>query len=375
MKVAFVHDWLNGMRGGEVVLETMLKEFPDAPVYTLFYDKGSVSQEIERHPIFTSFLQNFPMRKKFYRYMLPLFPYAIEGFRIRGYDLIISSSHCVAKGIIPEPDTLHISYIHSPMRYVWDLFGDYFKDYGSIKKSVINFFAKKLREWDCVSSSRVDLFLANSTYVSQRIKKFYGRESIIIHPPVMTDKFEVQKDSEDFYLIVSAMAPYKRIDLAIEAFSIMGKKLVIAGSGQDEKKIKKLCLGKENISYLGWVSFEKVKFLFQRCKAFILPGIEDFGIAPVEAMACGKPVIAYGKGGALDTVIPLGSKCEKPTGVFFMEQTPQSLIEAVETFEKNIKEFDPVAIRKHSEKFSERIFLEKFRSLIEGVKRGVIKRR
>jgi glycosyltransferase involved in cell wall biosynthesis len=375
MKVAFVHDWLNGMRGGEIVLETMLKEFPDAPVYTLFHDKGSVSEEIERHPIFTSFLQNFPLRKRFYRFMLPLFPYAIESFHIRGYDLIISSSHCVAKGVIPDPNSFHISFVFSPMRYIWDLFEDYFGDSGRIKKSIINFFAKSLREWDFSSSSRVDLFVAISGYVAERIKKFYGRESIIIHPPVLTDKFEVQKNSGDFYLIVSAMAPYKRIDLAIEAFSIMKKRLLIAGSGQEEKKIRRLCADKKNINYLGWVGFEKLKSLLQECRAFILPGIEDFGIAPVEAMACGKPVIAYGKGGVLDSVIPLGSKGEKPTGLFFEEQTPDSLIKAVETFEKNINEFDPVAIRKHSEKFSDKVFLEKFRGLIEGVKRGVIKRR
>jgi len=375
MKVAFVHDWLNGMRGGEIVLETMLREFPEAPVFTLFHDKGSVSEEIEKHPVFASFLQNFPLRKKFYRYMLPLFPYAIESFQIKGYDLIISSSHCVAKGIIPEPNSFHVSFVFSPMRYIWDLFEDYFGKSGIIKKSIINFFTKNLREWDFASSSRVDLFVAISNYVSERIKKFYGREALIIHPPVLTDKFEVQKKSDDFYLIVSAMAPYKKIDLAIEAFSIMKKRLVIAGSGQDEKKIKKLLANKENINYLGWVNFEKLKSLLQRCKAFILPGIEDFGIAPVEAMACGKPVIAYGKGGILDTVIPLGSRDEKPTGIFFMEQTPESLIQAVETFEKNINEFDPVYIRKHSEKFSDRVFLEKFRSLIEAIKRGVIKRR
>ncbi len=375
MKVAFVHDWLNGMRGGEIVLETMLKEFPSAPIFTLFHDKGSVSEEIEKHPIFTSFLQNFPLRKKFYRFMLPLFPYAVESFHLKGYELIISSSHCVAKGIIPEPNSFHISYTFSPMRYIWDLFEDYFGNSGMIKKSIINFFAKSLREWDYASSSRVDLFVAISTYVSERIKKFYERDSIIIHPPVLTDKFDLKKNSDDFYFIASALAPYKRIDLAIEAFSKMKKNLVIVGSGQEEKKIKKLSEGKENIKYLGWVNFEKMKSLFQNCKAFILPGVEDFGIAPVEAMACGKPVIAYGKGGILDTVIPLDSKNEKPTGIFFCEQTPESIIQAVFTFEKNVREFDPLIIRKHSERFSQQVFLEKFRSLIEGVKKGIIKRR
>lgn len=375
MKIAFVHDWLNGMRGGEILLETMLREFPSAPVFTLFHDEGSVSEDIESHPIFTSFLQNFPLRKKFYRFMLPLFPYAIESFHLKGYDLIISSNHCVAKGIIPTPDSLHISFIFSPMRYIWDLFEDYFGNSGKIKKSIIHLFTKSLREWDFSSSSRVDLFLAISTYVAQRIKKFYGREAIIIHPPVHTDRFEAKGISEDFYLIANAIAPYKRIDLAIEAFSKMKKKLIIVGKGQDEKKIRKMTEGIENITYLGWVSFEKLKDLMERCKAFILPGIEDFGIAPVEAMACGKPVIAYGKGGILDTVLPLDSKGEKATGIFFYEQSPESLIMAVENFEKRIKEFDPIAIRKHSEKFSDKVFLEKFKGLIEGVKKGIIKRR
>lgn len=363
------------MRGGEVVLEVMLREFPDAPVFTLFHDKGSVSKEIESHPIFTSFIQNLPLRKRFYRFMLPLFPYAVEGFSLREYELIISVSHCVAKGIIPPPGSFHLCYLLSPMRYIWDLFDDYFGRTRGVERFLISFFAKSLREWDTISSSRVDLFVAISSYVAERIKKFYGREAIVLHPPVYVDRFEVRWGYEDFYLIVSALAPYKRIDLAVEAFSKLKKVLVIVGKGQEEKRLRKLIKEARWILYLGWQNFDVVRTLMGKCKAFVFPGIEDFGIAPVEAMACGKPVIAYGKGGIVDSVIPLGSGKEEPTGIFFYEQTPDALISAVNTFERHLKDFNPDAIRRHAEKFSEKIFLEKFRGLLEGIKKGAIKRR
>lgn len=371
MRVAIVHDWLNGMRGGEIVLESILKIFPEATVYTLFYDRGSVSKEIESHKIITSFIDKIPLRGKYYRYLLPLFPYAVESFRLKDYDIVISISHCVAKGIIPSPHSLHISYTLTPMRYAWDMFEDYFGDISPFKKSVINFFMKELREWDVCASSRVDQFIAISNHVAERIKKYYRREAVVIHPPVYTDKFEVSEGNDGYYLIVSAFAPYKRIDIAIEAFKRNGRKLIIIGSGQEEKKIKRMCEGYTNIIYLGWQPFEVMKHYMKRCKAFILPGEEDFGIAPVEAMSCGKPVIAYGRGGVTDTVVPLeGNSSEEPTGIFFYKLSPEALNEAVEKMEKLHRDFNPYSIRKRAELFSEKVFRDRFKNYVQKIRGG-----
>ena len=368
MKVALVHDWLTGMRGGEKVLEVFCELFPDADLFTLLHIKGSVSKLIEDRNIKTSFIQKFPFVEKRYRYYLPLFPSAIEQFDLRGYDLILSSSHCVAKGVIPSHDAVSISYVHTPMRYVWDMYHDYFGRgrAGILTRLVMLFVANYLRRWDIDSTNRCDYLIANSGHVAGRIKKHYNRNADVIYPPVGIKRLNISDTVGDYFLIVSAFAPYKRIDIAIEAFNKLGLPLKIVGTGQDERRLKKMA-GK-NIEFLGWRDESELVELYSRCRALVFPGEEDFGIVPVEAMASGRPVIAYGKGGALETVIPLeGSRVkgqESPTGIFFYEQTRDSLIEAVRIFEKNSNKFDSKAIRNSALKFDRDIFKENIRGYI-----------
>ncbi|MBI3815803.1 MAG: glycosyltransferase [Nitrospinae bacterium] len=398
MKVAIIHDWLTGMRGGEKCLEVFCEIFSDADLYTLIHIPGSVSKTIENRNIKTSFIQKLPLARKHYRFFLPLFPLAIERFSLKGYDLILSSSHCVAKGIIPPPDVPHISYIYTPMRYVWDLYQDYFggEKAGWLSKKAIGILAHYLRMWDVTSSNRVDYFAAISRHVAKRVEKYYRRKAEVIYPPVDCDKFSLSeippsplltspfsppskgggmggglKGGEGgFYLIISAFAPYKRLDIAIEAFNRTDFKLKIIGDGQDEKRLKGLA--KSNIEFLGWQDDNVLREHYAKCKALVFPGEEDFGIVPLEAMASGKPVIAYGKGGALETVIPINQRQEargkkqeeKPTGVFFYEQTPEGLIEAVKYFEENENRFNKNSIRNHALKFDRAIFKEKIRSYI-----------
>lgn len=366
MKVALVHDWLTGMRGGEKCLEILCELYPEADLFTLLYNKDQLSKTIEGMKIKTSFIQNLPWASKHYRYYLPLFPAAIERFNLKGYDLVLSASHCVAKGVLPMPDTLHISYCFTPMRYIWDMQFDYFKPSGfGFRGLFISLLTNYLRLWDAASSPRVDCFIAISKYVRKRIKKFYGRESEVLYPPVNCDFFSPstpETPEGDYYLMVTAMAPYKRVDLAIEAFNGSGKPLLIVGDGPELKGLKERA--KKNIEFLGWRNDGEVRDYYRGCKAFIFPGKEDFGITPLEAQACGKPVIAYGEGGALETVVPFPQ--EGATGIFFHSQTSESLIEAVHLFERNIDQFDPQAMRRNALSFDRTIFREKFSSFVEG---------
>ena len=365
MKVALVHDWLTGMRGGERVLEVLCGLYPGADLYTLLHAGVRLSGPIEGMRIRTSFIQRFPGVSRYYRYCLPFFPAAVERFYLRGYDLIISSSHCVAKGILPMPGALHISYCHTPMRYVWDVHFEYFKDPGKgLKNLLVSTLANYLRIWDVTSSQRVDEFVANSRFVQRRIKKYYRRESTVIHPPVNCDYFQppgVPKDG-DYFLMVTALVPYKRVDIAVDAFNRLGKRLLIVGDGQGTRDLKKRA-GK-TIEFLGWRGDEKIRECYQGCRALIFPGKEDFGITPVEAQACGKPVIAYGDGGVLETVRPFPRE-RQPTGVFFDQPTAQSLIEAVGLFERNRDRFDPQEIRTHALQFHREKFREKIQSFVE----------
>jgi glycosyltransferase involved in cell wall biosynthesis len=362
MRIALVHDWLTGMRGGEKVLEIMCELWPEADLYTLLHVPGSVSPTIENRRIETSFIQKMPRAASWYRNYLPLMPTAIEQFDFHDYDLVLSTSHCVAKGIITPPDTYHISYLHTPMRYVWDLFEEYFSvaRVGRFKRSLISLFANYLRMWDVASSTRVDDYLANSGHVARRIEKFYRREATVIHPPVDTSRFSVG-GAEDFYLCVTALAPYKRIDLAVQACAKLGCKLKIVGTGQDAERLKPLA--GSNVEFLGWQDDATVAELYQKCRAFIFPGEEDFGITPVEAQASGRPVIAYGRGGALETV--RGLNHEKPTGVFFARQTVDDLVEAIKTLEEQGERFDPQATREHALGFDNEVFREKIRRHVE----------
>lgn len=362
MKVALVHDWLTGMRGGERCLEIFCELFPEASLYTLLHIRGSVSPIIEQRTIHTSFIGRLPFAKRRYRTYLPLFPIAIEHFNLKGYDLIISLSHCVAKGILPPPDALHLSYLFTPMRYAWDMFEDYF---GKRGKGLISGLMHYLRMWDAMSSQRVDHFLCISNHVAKRIEKYYRRNAEVVHPPVDTKRFKMANRQEDFFLIVSNLSPYKRIDIAIEAFNRLNYPLIIIGSGPELKRLQsKAGL---NIKFLGWQKDDVVSDYYSKCRALIFPGEEDFGIVPLEAMASGRPVIAYGRGGALETILSYDQQATKgkksPTGLFFDEPSADSLIAVVNRFTKLEKEFDPAEIRKHALQWDREIFKEKIKHL------------
>ncbi len=304
-RVALIHDWLTGMRGGEKVLEVFAGLFPEAPIFTLFHFPGSVSPVIEGHSIHTSFLQHAPGVTRRYRSYLPLFPAAIEDFDLSGFDLIVSSSHCVAKGVIPPPDAFHICYCHTPMRYAWDQEHVYFPKRTGVTSRLRSLVLSSLRSWDASSASRVHLFLANSTFVAQRIRSYYGREAEVLHPPVDVDFFTPgppsQKGQEGEYaLMVTALAPYKRVELAIAACDRLGLELRIVGQGPERENLERL--GSPHARFLGRVDDERLRDLYRGACLLLQPGVEDFGIASVEALACGTPIVAVSKGGILDVV-------------------------------------------------------------------------
>jgi glycosyltransferase involved in cell wall biosynthesis len=359
IKVALVHDWLTGQRGGEKVLEVLAEIFPRAPIYTLFHFKGSQAEIIESREIRTSFVQRLPFLKSKYRHYLPLFPLAVELFDLGGFDLVISSSHCVAKGAIPPPDGLHVSYIHSPIRYAWNQYFAYFapERLSFFSRRLIPPVLHRLRVWDESSAARVDHFIANSDNVARRIMKYYRREADVIRPPADLDFFRpapgAARNAE--FLIVSALVPYKRIDLAIDVFSKSGQRLTIVGAGPDLRRLKKS--SRPNITFLDPVPAEELRTLYQKAKALLLPGEEDFGITAVEAQACGTPVIALGRGGALESIIP------GQTGVLFPELSASSFRAALDKFEE--LKFNETAIRSHAEKFSRQSFKEKLSDYLE----------
>lgn len=356
MKVAIIHDWLTGMRGGELVLDSLLKIYPDAEIFTLIYNKGTLNERIENRKIHTAFTNNLPFKANKYRSYLPFFPMAIETLDLRGFDLIISSSHCVAKGIIPPPNAIHISYVHSPMRYVWDLYYDYFPAKSGLKFFIIQAISNYLRSWDVTSAHRVDQFTCNSKFIAKRIQKYYSRDSVVIHPPCLPEGYKViDEKKEDFYLIVSAFAPYKRIDLAIEAFRQNGKRLVIIGGGQDEKKLKQSV--PTNIEFLGGMPRAEIVEYYKKARAFIFPGLEDFGITPVESQGYCTPVIAFGEGGALETIV------DGKTGVFFPEQTVESLNSAISRFEK--LSFKTQDFQKSINRFTEEKFINEIKNQVD----------
>jgi len=369
MKVAVVHDWLTGMRGGEKVLEAILELYPDAPLYTLLHIKGSVSPLIENRRLFTSFIQKLPQAQTRYRYYLPLFPKAIESFDLSGYDLILSSSHCVAKGVLTR-GTPHLSYIHSPMRYMWDLFEQYFSK-NQVSKTT-RLAAKTLRpllqNWDKKSSARVTRFVANSSYIADRIQRCYGRESTVIHPFVDLDRFHLKinpdemptelkkKLPERYFLILSAFAPYKKIEVAIEAAERNNFPLVVAGDGQEKARL--LSLQGKNTTFLISPPDDWIPHLYKNALALLFPGTEDFGITPLEAMASGTPVIAFARGGQLETVTP-------QTGVFFQNQDCHSLANAMMPVWSGKIQLDPQKCRERAAQFSKSLFKEKFLKEIE----------
>ncbi|MEM2174603.1 MAG: glycosyltransferase [Candidatus Micrarchaeia archaeon] len=355
MKVAIIHDWLTGMRGGEKVLEVLCELFPSATLYTLVYNKEKISPIINQMKIKTSLLQKFPNIEKNYRYYLPIMPKLIEQFDLKDYDLIISSSHCVAKGVKRFRNQVHICYCHSPMRYIWDMFDEYFKKAKLITKIGAKIFRPYLKRWDVKSSQQVDFFIANSRNIANKIKKYYGKEAKVIYPPVDTNFYKIlNKKREDFFLVVSALVPYKKISLAIETFNELHLPLKIIGTGPEEEKLRKIA--KKNIEFLGWQPNEKLLEYYNKCRALIFPQEEDLGIVPLEAQACGSPVIAYKKGGALETVI------ENETGIFFYPQTKEALIKAIKDFE-NLS-FSPERCRENALKFSRERFHKEIKEFI-----------
>jgi len=359
-RVALVHDWLTGMRGGEKVLELFSQQWPEASLFTLLHDRGSVSESIERLEPTTSFLQRFPGVKNYYRYLLPLMPAAIRK-PLPACDVVVSSSHCVAKSVAVPPGALHVCYCFTPMRYAWHMRGSY--GWRGVKGWFIDRLLDRIRAWDRRTAAGVTHFVAISKEVQRRIRDCYGRDSVVIYPPVDTEYFKPSAAArEDYYLVVSAFAPYKRIDIAIEACKRAGRRLVIIGSGQQERLLRTLA-GPET-EFLGWQSTEQIREHYRRCKALLFPGVEDFGIVPLEATACATPVIAFAQGGAVETVVPLGGRAA-PTGVWFKEQTPTSLADAIDVFESNLDAFDTGAMRRHAERFTTRRFEEEFFGFVD----------
>jgi glycosyltransferase involved in cell wall biosynthesis len=362
MKTALVQDWLTGMRGGEKCLEVLCELFPDSDLFTIVHAPGSVSSVIENRQIITSFIQRLPASTRRYRSYLPLMPMAIEALDLNAYDLVISSSHCVAKGVIARPDAMHISYMHTPMRYVWDMWPQYVRN--PYLRFLLSPVLTYLRSWDASSSSRVDHFVANSTFVADRIRKYYRRDSTVIHPPVDTEFFNFEGTAGDTYLVVSALVPYKSIDLAIRAFNELGRPLKVVGEGPLRKKL--MALAGPNIEFTGWLPDEELRRCYASCRALVFPTLEDFGIVPLEANAAGRPVIALGRGGALDTVVPLNASpgSAPATGVFFHEQSVEALQAAVRYFEDNEGAFHPELLRRHARAFDRSIFKQRIKKFI-----------
>lgn len=351
MRVALVHDWLTGMRGGERCLEVFCELFPQADLYTLLHVPGSVSPTIESRRIVTSFIQRLPSVERHYRYYLPLFPAAVARFDLSGYDLVLSSSHCVAKGARAPDHGFHVCYCFTPMRYVWDLYEDYFgRGAGLVSRAMTRPLAAALRRWDRQSSRRVNQFVAISRHVADRIQRCYGRTADVIYPPVDVQRFELAGEPEgDFYLVVSALAPYKRIDLAVDAANRLQRRLVIVGTGPEESRLRARAGG--TVAFVGWRSDAEIALLYRQCRALLFPGLEDFGIVPLEAMAAGRPVIAYAAGGVLETVAGIDDGGEPPTGILVREQTVDAFTAAIERFEAEAQRFSPKVLRARAEAF------------------------
>jgi glycosyltransferase involved in cell wall biosynthesis len=352
-----VHDWLTGMRGGEKVLEVLCRRWPDAPLYTLIHRRGSVAGAIADRGPRTSFLQYFPQVHRYYRYLLPLMPLAVR-WRIPECDVLISSSTCVAKAALAPAGVPHVCYCNTPMRYAWHLQTSYFgkEPRRGIKAGLRNWVLERLRQWDLRTAERVTHFIANSINVQRRILECYGRTSRVIYPPVDTNYYQTAAvPRENYYLVMSALVPYKRVDLAVAACCRLGRRLLVIGQGQEARRLK--ALAGPGVHFLGWRPDEVVRDHYRRCRALLFPGEEDFGIVPVEAQACGAPVIAYGRGGATETVVPPGS-ARTATGLWFQEQTEESLIAAIEQFERRPEMFQPEAARRQALRFNPRRFEE-----------------
>jgi glycosyltransferase involved in cell wall biosynthesis len=356
-RVALIHDWLTGMRGGEKVLEALAALFPEAPIFTLFHFPGSVSPALEKHPIHTSFLQKAPRLRRRYRGYLPLFPVAIEEFDLTEFDVVVSSSHCVAKGIIPAPDAFHLCYCHTPMRYAWDQEHAYFPDRKGVKARMRSLALSGLRAWDAASASRVNVYVANSSFVARRIQAYYGRPAEVVHPPVDVGFYTPgrEKDRGGYCLMVSALAPYKRIEHAMAACEKLGMELQVVGEGPERRRLAGMAGSRAR--FLGKVAPERLRELYRNARLFLQPGVEDFGIASVEALACGTPVVAVARGGILDVVE------DGRHGVLYPDwEGPSALAEAIDKA-RQIR-LNPLDLRDRAESFSLARFSDRIRSLL-----------
>ncbi|RZM79708.1 glycosyltransferase [Leptolyngbya iicbica] len=361
MRIAIVHEWLATYAGSERVVEQILQLYPEADLYSLVdFLEPDERAFIQHKSVITSFIQKLPGARKHFRQYLPLMPIAIEQFDLTDYDLIISSHHAMTKGVITRADQLHISYVHTPIRYAWDLQWQYLEQAGlkrGLKGLLTRLIFHYLRLWDVATANRVDAFVANSQFIARRIHKTYRRPAQVIYPPVAVDRFRCDRPRADFYLTVSRFVPYKRVDLTIAAFNELGLPLVVIGDGDQRSQLEKIA--RPNIQFLGYQADAAVVDYMERCKAFIFPAEEDFGITLVEAQAAGAPAIAYGRGGATETVIP------GKTGLLFSDQTVESLVQAVRQFEQAPIATPATVIRQHAEQFSEQQFRQQFRDLVE----------
>lgn len=363
MKVAIVQEWLVTVGGSDKVVKAILDVFPDADIYTLVAKKEVCDElGIPWEKVHTSFIQKMPLGTKKHRAYLPLFPFAIEQFDLRGYDVVISSSHCVAKGVLTKADQLHICYCHSPIRYCWDMYNEYLEESHldkGFKSWLVRLMLHPIRQFDAIAGSRVDYYISNSDYVGQRIRKTYRRKATTIHPNIDISNFELCNDKKEYYLASSRLVAYKKIDTIIEAFNQMpDKKLVVIGGGPNLEAYRKLA--NDNVTVMGYQPFDVLKDKMQHAKAFVFAADEDFGMIPIEAQSCGTPVIAYGHGGSLETVN--GGK----TGLFFDEQTPEAIVEAVNKFESmGSQPFAPADCRQWAEGFSEERFKREIKEFVE----------
>jgi glycosyltransferase involved in cell wall biosynthesis len=349
------------MRGGEKVLLSLARLFPDAPIFTLLHVRGSVDPSLESRAIRTSFLQHLPGVKRHYRHYLPLFPAAAESLDLRGYDLVLSSSHCAAKGVRPQPGALHLCYCHTPMRYVWDRYDDYFGGdrLGFLGRLVVPRVAASLRAWDKKSAPRVHRFAANSAYVAGRIRQYYGRDAEVIPPPVDTAFFTPGDDRPgDYDLVVSALVPYKRLELAFDAYRGTGRRLHVVGGGPEAERLRRLA--PPEVRFFGHVTDPELREQYRGCRAVLMTGVEDFGIVPLEAMACGRPAVVFGEGGGAESVE------DGRTGIVFREPTPEALRAALATLES--ARFDRLALRARAEALRVEVFEARIRAFVDAAR-------
>lgn len=358
LKVALVHEWLVGRGGGERVLKCLHEMYPKAPIYTLVYDKEKAPGWVKDCDVRTTYIQKWPGGKNHHKLLLSFMPKAWEALDLSEFDLVISSCASCCKGVITRPDALHVCYCHSPIRYVWDLYYDYLANAGAIKRAVMPHLIHRVRMWDYLAAQRVDAFIANSAFVRKRIEKYYRRDAEVIHPGTDINPYPIVEEPEDYYLVVSRFVRYKRIDIAVEACNMLGRRLIVIGSGGEEEDRLRSMAG-STVEFVGRVSDEEMQRYYSNAKAFLFPGIEDYGITPVEAMSAGVPVLAYGRGGALETVV------DGETGLYFYDQSPEGLAACIERFEKEGVSRTRRQIHEHSLGFSNDVFKQNMTKFID----------